>query len=264
MGDKDLSDFIDRYQSEGRYCFLKTEIQSSITIEEGALRKALWRLEYKKRIKMVKRGFYVIIPLEYSRTGIIPPEWFISDLMNFLKQQYYVGLLSAAVLHGSSHQQPQEFHVIVPKPERDIRLEKLYIKFYKKNSMMSSPFDEVKTSTGYIKVSNPAVTALDLVAYFDRMGGYDRVLTVLQELSEIISPEMLVEAARKENQLSHVQRLGWLLDNSGKSHLVDKLYEWLTDKNPKRAPLDPSLPRKGFQLDSRWKVIVNTVVEGEI
>jgi hypothetical protein len=55
-----------------------------------------------------------------------------------------------------------------------------------------------------------------------------------------------------------------LLDKSGKSQLVDELYQWLSDKNPKRAPLDPSLPRKGFLLDSRWKVIVNTEVEGEL
>lgn len=261
---KDLSDFVDRLQSEGRYSFLKTEIQSSLIIEDGTLRKALWRLEDKKRIKMVKRGFYVIVPLEYLKTGTIPAEWFIADLMKFLEQQYYVGLLSAAVLHGASHQQPQEFHVVVPKPERDINIEGLCIRFYKKLDMMSSPFEKVKTSTGYIKVSNPAVTALDLVAYVDRVGGFDRVLTVLQELSEKITSEMLLEAARTEKQLSHIQRLGWLLDKSGKSQLVDELYQWLSDKNPKRAPLDPSLPRKGFLLDSRWKVIVNTEVEGEL
>lgn len=264
MADKDLSDIVNILQSDGKYSFLKTEIQSSLTIEDGALRKGLWRLEDKKRIKMVKRGFYVIIPLEYYKTGIIPAEWFIADLMKFLDHHYYVGLLSAALIHGASHQQPQEFHVVVPKPERDIQLEGLRIRFYKKNVMMSSPFEEVKTPTGYIKISNPAVTALDLVAYVDRVGGFDRVLTVLQELSEKITSEMLVDAAQRENQLSHIQRLGWLLDKSGKQHLVDKLNAWLLNKNPKRTPLDPSLPRKGFILDSRWKVIINTEVEGEL
>jgi hypothetical protein len=32
--------------------------------------------------------------------------------MKYLGREYYVGLLNAAALHGSAHQQPQEFTVI--------------------------------------------------------------------------------------------------------------------------------------------------------
>lgn len=264
MGSKDLPEFVDHLQSEGKYSFSKTEAQAALDLDEGALRKALWRLEDKKRIRMVKRGFYVIVPLEYSRTAIIPADWFIADLMKFLDQPYYVGLLSAAAMHGAAHQQPQEFHVVVPKPERDIRIDGLQIRFFKKAGMQSSPVEEAKTSTGYMRTSNPAVTAIDLVAYAGRVGGLDRVLTVLQELSEKITPDMLVEAANKENQLSYVQRLGWLLEQAGMGGLVSKLADWISKKKPQRTPLDPAQPRKGFPRNSRWNVVINAEVEGEL
>jgi predicted transcriptional regulator of viral defense system len=227
-------------------------------------RKPLWRMEDRNRIRMIRHGFYVIVPLEYSRMRVIPAEWFIADLMEFMDQPYYVGLLSAAAIHGAAHQQPQEFHVVVPKPQRDISVEGLQIRFFKKSGMKASPVDRVKTSTGYMRILNAAVTAIDLVAYAGRVGGLNRVLTVLQELSEKITPDMLVEAANKEKQLSYVQGLGWLLEKAGKGELVGKLADWISKKKPKRTSLDPALERKGFPRDSRWNVVVNAEVEGEL
>jgi predicted transcriptional regulator of viral defense system len=106
MGLKDLPDFVDQLQSEGRYSFLKEETKEATGLDGNALKKALWRMEDRNRIRMIRRGFYVIVPLEYSRTRVIPAEWFIADLMKFMDQPYYVGLLSAAAIHGAAHQQP--------------------------------------------------------------------------------------------------------------------------------------------------------------
>jgi len=264
MKSKDLSDYVDQLQIAGRYTFPKTEAYAETGLAEGTLKKALWRLEIKNRIRMIRRGFYVIVPLEYSSTKIIPADWFIADLMKFMRQPYYVGLLSAAAMQGAAHQQPQEFHVVVPSPQRDIRVDGLMIRFFKKSGMKGSPVDQVKTSTGYIRISSPAVTAIDLVAYSGRVGGLDRVLSVLQELSSKITPDMLVEAARKEKQMSYIQRLGWLLEKAGEGEIVGKLEHWASRRKPSRTPLDPALPTKGFQRDSRWNVVVNSDLKVEL
>jgi predicted transcriptional regulator of viral defense system len=261
---KDISTYVDQLQSRGRYSFLKSEAQAALHVDDSALVKALWRLEQRNRIRTAKRGFYVIVPLEYASTGILPPEWFIADLMKYMEQPYYVGLLSAAALHGAAHQQPQEFHVVVPSAHRNIRIDPLQIRFFKKGGMESSPVQDSKTPTGFIKVSDPAVTAMDLVAYAGRVGGLDRVLTILQELSEKITQHMLVEAAKKENQLSHIQRLGWLLEKAGQKQLAEALAGWLMLKEPKRTPLDPAGPRAGFPRDEKWNVVLNADVEGEL
>jgi len=89
-------------------------------------------------------------------------------------------------------------------------------------------------------------------------------MTVLQELKEKITPEMLLEAALAEKQLSLVQRLGWLLEKTGNGEAVDKLADWIHRRKPRETPLDPALPRKGFSRDPRWKVIMNAEVEGEL
>lgn len=111
MPRKGLEGWVDSLQSLGRYTFLRSEALAENGPSAEAVNKALQRLERRGRLAKIKKYFYVIIPLEYSKSGGLPPSWYIDDLMKALKQPYYVGLLSAAALHGASHQQPQEFQV---------------------------------------------------------------------------------------------------------------------------------------------------------
>lgn len=259
-----VAGFVDRLQTGGRYTFSKPEAMQAARESASAVKLALWRLARKGRIRLVREGFYIIVPLEYASSGALPADWFIEELMSFIGRPYYVGLLSAAAMHGASHQQPQEFQVIVPQPLRAIRTRNISLRFFTKANMRSSPVVAVKTSTGYIHVSDPAVTALDLVAYSGRVGGLDRVLTILQELSEKLTPEMLLKAARNEARLSVVQRLGWLLERADRPDLTSGMATWISRRNPRETPLDPSSPRTGRPRDPRWKVIANADVEGEL
>jgi predicted transcriptional regulator of viral defense system len=261
---KSIADFVNDLQQKGRYAFTKAEAKRTLGESDAVLKLSLWRLAKKQRIALIREGFYIIVPLEYASSGVLPPEWFIDDLMKFIRQPYYVGLLSAAAIHGAAHQQPQEFHVVIPEALRSIKVGPLQIRFFKKASMKLSSTETSKTQTGYMKVSDPAVTAMDLVAYASRVGGLDRVLTVLQELSEKITPDLLLQASRRERNVAHVQRLGWLLEKAGRSDLIDGIIDWLKRKEPRETPLDPSLPRKGFARDPKWNVIVNAEVEGEL
>ena len=71
-----------------------------LPLSEVALDSALRRQRQRGRIVSPRRGFYVIVPQEYALAGSPPPSWFIDELMAYLGQPYYVGLLSAAALHG--------------------------------------------------------------------------------------------------------------------------------------------------------------------
>jgi predicted transcriptional regulator of viral defense system len=59
-----LSDYVDRLQSHGRYSFTKDEAARAMKVTDVALTFALSRLSKKGRILPVKRGFYVIVPVE--------------------------------------------------------------------------------------------------------------------------------------------------------------------------------------------------------
>jgi len=263
MSPSSVNEFVDHLQKRARYTFARAEAEGALKLERAALTKGLQRLQRAGRTRMIRRGFYVIVPLEYATGGIVPPDWFIDDLMKFLGQPYYVGVLTAAALHGASHQQPQEYQVVVARPERAIRTANLSIRFFLKKSMPQAPMERVKAYTGHLPVSTPAVTALDLVRFAPAIGGLDAVLTVLEELVEKITPEDLLNAARQESERSQVQRLGWLLERTKRRELAEGLAQWLAQQKPTKTPLDVSAPVAGGRKDPRWQVIVNADPQSE-
>src|SRR5450756_2149080 len=104
-----LPGWVNAKQSRGIYVFIREEALRELKMTEMAFRKSVSRLADKGRVVRIRSGFYSIVPLEYEASGTVPPEWFVDDLMAHIGQPYYVGLLSAAVLHGAAHQQPQQF-----------------------------------------------------------------------------------------------------------------------------------------------------------
>lgn len=262
MGKETVKAFIDGLQKRGRYTFEKGKISTQINLSPGALRKALYRLESKGRIVMVRRGFYVIIPLEYLESGILPPSWFIDQLMNFLKVPYYVGLLSAAALEGAAHQQPQQFQVLTRKQVRPVMVKELSIRYFlKKDFPGTNELRKVKTRTGYIWVSKPELTAIDLLRYVGPSGGINHVATVLLELSEKLSAAKLLRAAREAKNLVYVQRLGTILDYIGHREKTSKLAQWIQSKQTRQVLLDPVIPKGNAEFNEKWSVYVNRELE---
>ena len=105
--------YIDKYlvevQSKGRYSITLKELRNNFNVSEKALNQNLFRLKTKNRISQIRKEFYVIIPPAYINRGMIPAAFFVDDMMKFLNKNYYVGLFSAAALHGAAHQQPMEY-----------------------------------------------------------------------------------------------------------------------------------------------------------
>jgi predicted transcriptional regulator of viral defense system len=259
-----LREYLEHLQSSGKYWFKKEEARSAIGANRSSFTRTLSRWEKKQRIAKAKRGFYVVIPPEYSKTGMLPPDWFVSQLMEFIGQPYYVGLLSAAAIHGAAHQQPMEYQVVVPTAERTITVGPVKIHFFKKSGMKSSSVIDVKTPTGYIKISDPALTAIDLVAYSKQVGGLDRVAMVIAELKRRIRSESIMIAARHELRFAFVQRVGWLLEQMEARSLTRHLHELVLARNPRYIPLDPEAPTSGCVKNSRWKVIENAKLDLDI
>ncbi|MBR9974207.1 MAG: type IV toxin-antitoxin system AbiEi family antitoxin domain-containing protein, partial [Bacteroidetes bacterium] len=112
MVHRTITEFVDDLQKRAKYTFTREEAERSLSSNRAALTKGLQRLQLAGRVQKIRRGFYVIVPLEYQTGGMVPPDWFVDDLMEHLGCQYYVGVLSAAALFGASHQQVQEYHII--------------------------------------------------------------------------------------------------------------------------------------------------------
>lgn len=259
-----LSAYTDSLRANGRYTFTTEELQQNLAVSENAIKKAIQRLKEKREIAKVRNGFYVVIPPEYRQKAMLPPMLFVRDLMKFLKRDYYVCLVNAAALLGASHQQPQAFFVMTTKPVMlPIHNPQLKINFIYRKNWSALDIMEKKTETGMIKLSTPELTALDLINYYDRAGGLNRVATVLEELSERLNGERLAAAAARYEQVAPVQRLGYVLETIlGKKELAQPLANYLGGIKYFPVYLRPGGDKPGDEQSvNRWKVIANTQIE---
>jgi hypothetical protein len=123
---------------------------------------------------------------------------------------------------------------------------------------------EQKTDAGYFNISNPALTALDLIFYVDRIGGINRAATVLSELVLEIDTEKLESVATDFPQTTSLQRLGYLLDDVlSESQLADAVYRSIENRNYYPTKLNPKKESANQKAPNRWKVIPNMKVEGD-
>lgn len=252
--------FVDQLQSQGRYTFTRSDLANAVKSGNVALEAGLRRLRERRRIVTPRRGFHVIVPIEHRDSGGPPASWFIDSLMKHLGQPYYVGILSAAALHGAAHQQPMLFQVVSDRPMRAAHAGRAHVSFHVSRSLDATQTIRIPTETGSMSVSTPAETAFDLVRFVNAAGGLDNVATVLRDLAERIEPRALVAAAQHQ-AAPVIQRLGYLLDQVGERKLADALAHALDARRHRQVLLAPGRPARRARVDARWRLRVNVAVE---
>ena len=261
---KSLTDWVNQRQKTGFYTFTRSEVRQQLELRPGALAKALQRLSVAGRVACVRKGFYVIVPLEYQAIGSVPTEWFIDDLMRFVGQPYYVGCLSAAAIHGAAHQRPQELQVVVPAHVRMVDKKAVRIRFLHFTEMDRAITQPRRTHTGDIPISTPEWTAIDLIRFQRHYGSMDAAATVLTELGEALDAQRLADAAHRENCNAYLQRLGWMLDFVGFKDVTANLHSLLEGRKPSFVALNASLKRRTGPGDRRWRVLINEIPESDL
>ena len=115
-----LSDWIESREVRGYYTFTKEDIEKQFpSAGKVYIKTALYRLAAKAKIVSPWRNFYVIMPVEYSLKGVIPPVFYMDQLMSYLGKRYYVALLNAASFYGASHQRVQTFSLMVEQEHEE-------------------------------------------------------------------------------------------------------------------------------------------------
>lgn len=256
-------DYIARLASGGRYHFSTGDAQEALGVSPDATKLALNRLAKQGLIASPARGFYVIIPPEYRSLGSLPADQFIPALMQRLGQPYYMGLLSAAQYHGAAHHRPQEAQVMVAKSRRPLACGAVRVAFVVRRDIARVPVQTFNTPRGTVLVSTPEATAVDIVGYYDHVGGLDQVATVLGELAENLDASKLVAAAQMA-PIPWAQRLGYLLEKVDAHTLAAPLKSYVRTHARQTAPLLPMASAEGALRDDGWKLLVNADVEAEL
>jgi predicted transcriptional regulator of viral defense system len=178
-------------------------------------------------------------------------------------EPYHVALLSAATYHGAAHHRPQRFQVMASKPRAPIECGRVRVDFHVRANLERIPVVTMNTPRGYMRVSTPEATAVELVGYAPHAGGLDNVATVLAELVEAIDATKLAQEAGNA-PLAWVQRLGFLLDLVEASETASTLAPYVEARARRAAPLDPSRSRTGAARSARWRVAINRDVEPDL
>nr|WP_246400799.1 type IV toxin-antitoxin system AbiEi family antitoxin [Jiangella mangrovi] len=183
--------------------------------------------------------------------------------MRHLDVDYYVGWLSAAELHGASHQAPQVFQVATGRHVRSRRIGRSRFTFLERDSVRDRPVVEQQTRSGTARVATPELTVLDIAADLDAAGGIDNAATVIAELAD--QSRLDVEALAQAAELFAAtvgRRAGWFLDRFAPGVDLEPLREAVYARTTSPSLLDPTGPHEGG-LDTRWRLRINREVEEE-
>lgn len=258
--------YIDNLTAQGEIAFTASQFIQQLNLNYNAAINALDRLRKKQEITSLCKGYYLILTPEFRQQGCLPADYFIDHLMRHWQQPYYVCLLSAALYHGAAHQQPQRFQVMTLKKRRHLNCGHVAIEFIQNGQCTKAPIQTIKTRTGYMNISTPEATAMDMVKYIRQCGGINRVVTALDELAEIISPQALADLATKSQERTWIYKLGLLFDELNHPILANTLHEQIKKEKPPLniIPLVPYTSITGSSRNRKWYIALNTTIKSDL
>ncbi len=270
-----FSEYLKDLRKSGRLSFTVDEAASDLGISKLNTLSSICRIKKRGEIISPAKGFYVIIPPEHQLQGCLPAAQLVPILMQHLQVNYYAGLLSAAMYHGATHQKPNSFQVISDKQIRkSLKFGQVNIDVIYKKSLANLPLKEIAVDSGYLKISSPELTSMDLLLYPERSGGLNHIATVLSELTESIDLKKLIELAKISNQKFWLQKLGYILEKidvenlEHKQEIINGLQDYLSSDKKLVAknfvPLAPEIPIKGYPRCKKWMIIENTSIESDL
>lgn len=258
--------YIKELLSYEEYAFSWEEIKNKSDKSDTSLKRELSRLVEKNEIVNLRKGFYLIIPPRYSKQGQIPVQLYVGKLFKYLNREYYLSFYSAAKFHGASHQQIQRDYIMTSTPSLlNIKKASIDLKFLTTSNWPNKNILDKKSDAGYFKISSPALTAVDLIHYQTKLGGLNRMLAIIEELTEEIDQYELGDLLTWYPHKSTLQRFGFLLEEL---HADEKLREQLFKhlKSVKCFPvlLSSKPGQKPGAVDNKWKVDVNIKLDSDL
>lgn len=256
-----LRDYTLSLLSDGKYFFSKKDALVDLSLSQNQFQLQAFRLYQKKSLKNLGHGFFMIIPPEYYHFGSLPPHWIVDPYMKYLNHDYYIGLLSAASLYGTTQQQPMTFQVITNQQMRPIKLERGSIDFHSYKDFTQAIFEQITVPTGYVKISTKEQTLVDLVRFHAVCGYLSNVAAIIRDLGTQCKSEALSQVIKSEKMETVLQRLGYILELVGFPDLGIIVDQELKQRRLHDALLRPDFHIKQGERINRWKLILNDTLE---
>ncbi len=258
---RDLADWA---LARGRGPFTSDDIAGILDVPREQVSRRLHPRVKKSEWVSPVQGLWVPVPAHYRLWGAPPGIEIVDGMMHHLEVEYYVGWLSAAALHGASHQAVQQFQVATDRPVRDRQVGRTRFSFHTRRSIPEGAARQHNTPTGRAWVSTVATTALDIATDPSIAAGIDNAATVLIELSEHPDFEAgAIASAAAHYPVASIRRLGWILETFSEAPAQDALHAISASGPSRPSRLNPSLAITS-RVNARWNLSLNDDVEPDI
>lgn len=259
------NDLADWLIDHGKHVVTTGEAAGLLGVDASTVPASLKHARRLGKLVSISKGVWVPVPPGYRSAGAPPASHFVDALMAHLGYEYYVGLLSAAALHGASHQSPMVFQVVTPARLRDRQIGRNRIQFVVRNTIDPKLRQRLTVPTGRLWVSTPEATLFDLVASPHDAGGLSNVATICGDLLSDGSIDQLTLAViAKLMPQTIVQRLGFLIDYMAEVLGIE------VDTEPLRSAMGTVRYRElapgagDGERNERWRIIINAEIEHDL
>jgi hypothetical protein len=259
-----VSRLLDTAQGSGIRLVALDELARDAGLTPLAVRRQLARLGAARTVRAPGRpATALILSPEDAANGAPPAAAWLDAYFRLRNEPYYVGLLSAAALHGSAAQAVQVTQVLVTRPTRALVLGRVGLRFFVKKGVVATQRIQLPGLLAPLAVSTPEATALDLIAFQSRLGGIERVTEVIAGLLPRMTTAGLKSALRAEPALAVRQRLGYVLEVLGRQRLAATVRASLPRRlTPVRLKPEgrSGAPSKSPDLKEPWAVYDNVAL----
>ncbi len=264
---KTILEYLEKLQANGRHYFTFDELTLEMGVKRKSISVILSRLAKRERVKVLCRGFGVIL----DRNGYEPHiSNYINAMMKHREVNYYVGVLSAAAYWGASHQAAMSYQIVVDKNIKPIYFKGIKIEFiFKSHICLEYGIDKVQGVGGIFNISNPELTAFDIVHFTKRAGELNNVATILEELHEKLNLSKMSALIKKRRiPTQTLQRMGYIFDNVLKLEKLAACIEKAVKKRKAKAILlssdGDSKPKfSDYTRSEKWNIYINVEVESD-
>ncbi len=222
----------------------------------------LHHLVEKKWIMKIRKGTYIIIPLNAGENGSesYTLHGFAIGSLLASPSSYYIGYLSALNYHGLTDRISSHVHIATTIAKRSQKIFDIKFKFITIHSQKMFGTEEKTIDEIKVKISSPEKTIVDCLDHPRYGGGIEEIARTLFFSKNEINVKKLVDCAKKMGNNTIIKRLGYI------SEIIEwkECLELLQNIKLKNgySLLEPTKTKETrIKIKERWKLRINTQLD---
>lgn len=220
----------------------------------------LYNLIQKNWILRIKKGLYMIAPLEAGELGAQSYTVHSFVIASHLVEPYYISHWSALNYYGFTEQTPPAVYITTTKPRnRKYILDTQFI-FVTVTERKMFDTTEIEIEDRSIKISTPEKTVADCLDHPEHCGGIEEISKAIYFEHSDLNIEKIIKIAKKMGNRTILKRLGYLTELFGFNN-YGQLFEGVK-LSKGYSNLDPKLPKRG-RVNERWGLRINAKIVPE-